>query len=224
MKSFVLALPLLVLCMAFATTSVSLDRKAKVGETGAYSLHFDFKIPSGTGTFKANATEVTKAATADGFEVERSYKDVVVSSQGSDFPRSMPSYVLEYAPNGKVKVVAGDETTPDTVRFMRLWSFVAPGKPVDAGDTWKFSEPEDKDSGRPAFEVTFSMDGKDSVAGFDVARVSYTAKEAGGGSAKGTFWIDTENGATVKVDTEITDAANAGGKIGGHLVYLRKTR
>lgn len=209
--------------LAFAAAPVDLERKTKVGDKAEYTLLLDFTYPNGSGTFKTNIAEETKS-TKEGYEVQRTYKDALVIVGTTEYKQTMPPYNTTYDKVGKVTLVSGDEVGPDTLRFERLWSFVAPGKPVDVGESWKVTEAEDKDADRPAFEMTLAFAAKEAMTGFDCAKVTFNAKETGSSkaAANGTFWIRLSDGATVKTEVELHGAPNSGQAIDGKISYALK--
>ncbi|MBS1707425.1 MAG: hypothetical protein JSS65_01750 [Armatimonadetes bacterium] len=224
MKAKTAPILIMLASLALAVAPTGLERTTKVGDKSTYALVFDYKMPQGSGMFTSAVEEETKAVTATGFEVQRTYKDTKVSVDGQDFPQNFPPYTLGYDKAGKVLTAAGDEVGADATRFIRMWTFVAPGKPVDVNDTWKVEEAEDKDAGKPAFEANFKMVGKDAVAGFDTAKVEFSAKETGDSkaTAKGTFWIRLTDGATVKAEIDLVQAPNPGQPMDGKLTYSLK--
>lgn len=214
----------MVVATAFAAAPVGLERTTKVGDKAEYTLLLDFKYPSGSGTFKASISEETKSAGESGFQVTRTYKDAVVIVDTSEYKQNMAPYTVTFDKSGKLTMVSGDEIGPDSLRFARLWTFVAPGKPVEVNDTWKMTEAENKDADRPAFEIDFTYVGQDAMAGFDCAKVSFTSKESGESkaAAEGTFWIRLSDGATVKTEAGLHQAPNAGQAIDGKISYALK--
>ena len=214
----------MVATVALAAAPTGLERTTKVGEKAEYTLLLDFKYSNGGGTFKSSIGEETKAVSGTGFEVTRTYKDAVVIVDTLEYKQNMAPYTVGYDRTGKVTLVSGDEIGPDSLRFARLWSFVAPGKDVESGTTWKVTEPENKDADRPAFEISFTYTGKEAMAGFDCAKVTFSSKETGDSkaAAEGTFWIRLTDGATVKAEATLHNAPNAGLAIDGKVSYALK--
>lgn len=210
--------------VALAAAPTGLERTPKVGEKAEYTLLLDFKYTNGGGTFKSSISEETKSASGTGFEVTRTYKDTVVIIDTMEYKQNMAPYTVGYDKSGKVTLVSGDEIGPDSLRFTRLWNFVAPGKDVEPGGTWKVAEAENKDADRPAFEINFTYAGKEAMAGFDCAKVTFAAKETGDSkaAAEGTFWIRLSDGATVKAEADLHNAPNAGLAIDGKVSYALK--
>lgn len=215
-RPLLLALPV-AFCMASAQTSTpaqaqtgfTFKRTAKVGDAITYKLTVKATISTFDATLTSTAIDkVSKFDDAAGYTLDETWSDSKVDlGGGQQVDGPALAFSLSYSPKNELKEVASSSTeVDDTYKtwfylYDVLHSLRAPEKPVKVGDSWTAKLAPTPANGNVAADLTYQVDGEETIGTIPCARVKLAVKVTSGGEETSdmTIWVSKADNSIVKI-------------------------
>ena len=194
---------------AFAAVSpLTIAWKPKAGTVIKFKSNAKGSAGGQDFTVDASLVQTTKEVKSDGNVVVETKQTTTSAMFGGNDVSSQIPEVTETStqkPNGEVVSKESDSPMKQP-RMDAMTQFIYPDHAVDIGDSWTFNAKGDKDKGTYDVEIKFTFQGQEKVGDINCDKIAFDAAEKGADapiSAKGTMWVDAENGEMVKSSSQV---------------------
>jgi len=168
--------------------------------------------------FSASSTrKVIKIDASGNVTVKEDVSDAKLN--GADAPEgSGPgATTVTSTAKGEVVKIEGDRVDENAYRMANLELFIAPDKPVNAGDTWSYDIKENKTTGAVNAKANYTFVGDEKIGDIDAVKVKIAVKESGdsGASTEGFIWLRKSDCVMVKMTSKWNNVPIGPGGISG---------
>jgi len=191
--------------IAVAADPITLKRTVTVGETLKYKLtaSFDAGQVGSQATVTGDITnKITKIESNGNFDVESTQQNLKIDVGGQTIDGdSGTTKTTVMQPNGQLVEIRGENLSPQDYRLAALNEVIFPDKPVNMGDSWSATIPDNAKTGAVAATLNYVLVSEETVDTIDSYKISIVIKETKGdtpASSTGTVWVSKADGSVVK--------------------------
>ncbi len=191
---------------------VILKRTPKVGDQAKYHLKAEFEANGQPSSFSATITDkVTKVADNGNYTVESATSEARVNLGGTDIDPGDSANQLTtttFSKSNEVISVESSQADPAQMRMANMQNIKFPDTPLKVGDSWTIEIKKGDKGGNPV-KGKFTVEGRETIGGFDSLKIRGSAKETieqDPMGMEGTYWISVKDASLVKAVGTITNA------------------